>query len=164
MARTGATWKIIDKNMLGERASEEWEKLNQGGRAFQKRVESLLQRNEQWLKMNAAGKEFEKGVEIFLKEQPVRRFFERLIHNGATAQAVQLATGTGSGKQKKARRKFKKDKYNLLGNEYVDLSEAYTRGKVLGQGGFGKVSPFLLHLGITGVAQPHPYRLLSLST
>eukprot|EP00192_Tetraselmis_astigmatica_P008942 CAMPEP_0117668992 /NCGR_PEP_ID=MMETSP0804-20121206/11870_1 /TAXON_ID=1074897 /ORGANISM="Tetraselmis astigmatica, Strain CCMP880" /LENGTH=609 /DNA_ID=CAMNT_0005476971 /DNA_START=286 /DNA_END=2112 /DNA_ORIENTATION=+ len=131
--------KIIDKNMLAERASQEWAKLNEGGRAFQKRVESLLQRNEQWLKLYQGRRGFQKGVETFVKEKNVWRFFERLLQEAAADTTVKTTKASMGLKKQKPGRKAKKDKHNLLGRDYEALSATYTPGRILGEGGFGKV-------------------------
>mmetsp|Transcript_27979 Transcript_27979/g.70342 ORF Transcript_27979/g.70342 Transcript_27979/m.70342 type:complete len:607 (-) Transcript_27979:156-1976(-) len=112
--------KVIDKKMLKPLAK---------------------QLQEEWARWNKGGKDLQTNVDKFFKERPVRKFFEKLAADlkisGEGGTAALLKAESHKAEKELARQMA--DKYNVLGGGYSNLSDKYTVGKFLGEGGFGKV-------------------------
>eukprot|EP00951_Prasinocladus_malaysianus_P000329 scaffold2469_cov48-Prasinocladus_malaysianus.AAC.1 len=78
------------------------------------------------------------------REKPVRKFFDKLLKEfpkevRKASGELKKATDNLSGEQRRREARDKADMYNVLGGSYQRLTSKYTVGKMLGEGGFGKV-------------------------
>lgn len=96
---------------------------------------------EEWARWNKGGKNLQENVDKFFKERPVRKFFEKLAADlkKSSEEATAALNKPASRKADKELARQMADKYNVLGGAYQKLTDKYTVGKFLGEGGFGKV-------------------------